>query len=219
MTAPTQAGVTAMVVAKSLAVYFANLVQGAFHKVFIAFSTKCELRKIASNGFCDQLQEIQGGMGSTNFQSVIDLFVKIRKENPDMKLEEFPNGLIVVSDMQFNPAEEYVSGVDNPQGYHGTYQNWIKPATTNYETAMQKLRQVFPTEWVNDFKIVWWDCVSRNRDFPSVNTDTGTICISGFDGAVIANLFGKEQKENNEKPSMVDVVKDTLSQEILLLVE
>lgn len=212
---------TAMLVAKSMAVYFANLLQGAFHKTYINFAVTSSLRTLESEEFCDQFEEIRGGVGCTNFQSVIDCLVNVRRTNNTIPLSDYPNGLIVVSDMQFDPSEGYTSGVDKPHGYRGSFANWLKPAQTNYETAMNKLRQVFPSEWVDDFKIVWWDCTARCADFPSVNEDSGTICISGFDGAIISNLFGmNEQKEqNNVKPSMEDVVKNTLSQEILLLVE
>lgn len=219
-----ETGATALTIAKSMAVYFANMLQGTFHKTFIQFAVKSNLRTLGSAEFCDQFQEIEGGVGCTNFQSAIDCIVEVRRENEEIPLGDYPNGLIVVSDMQFDPSQGYVSGVDNQYGYRGSYQNWIKPAKTNYETAMQKLREVFPQEWVDDFKIVWWDCTARCADFPSVNEDSGTICISGFDGAMISNLFGMEQntteqKENNAKPSMEDIVKNTLSQEILLLVE
>jgi len=214
---------TAFTIAKSMAVYFANLLQGSFHKAYIKFAVKSELKMLNSEGFSDQIREINGGMGCTNFQSVIDCLIHVRKTNPSVPLNEFPNGLIVVSDMQFDPSEPYVSGADNYQGYRRSYANWVKPAQTNYETAMNKLHQVFPEDWVSNFKIVWWDCTARNADFPSVNEDSGTICISGFDGAIISNLFGMnatEQKEqNNVKPTMEDIVKNTLSQEILLLVE
>lgn len=214
---------TALTIAKSLAIYFANLLQGAFHKTYIQFAVKSELKRLKSEEFCDQYTEIQGGIGCTNFQSVIDCLVYTRQHNRNIPLDDYPTGLIVVSDMQFDPSIPYTSGADYPAGYRGTFNNWIRPAQTNYETAMNKLRTVFPKEWVDDFKIVWWDCTGRCPDFPSVNEDSGTICISGFDGAIISNLFGinyNEQKEqNNVKPSMKDIVKNTLSQEILLLVE
>ena len=40
-------------------------------------------------------------MGSTNFQSVVDEIVRIRKSNPNIPLEDYPSTLLVVSDMQF----------------------------------------------------------------------------------------------------------------------
>lgn len=97
---------------------------------------------------------------------------------------------------------------------------------TNYETAMNKLRTVFPEEFVNNFKIIWWYCANRETsDFPSTMDDAGTYMISGFDGAVCSFLLsGEAQKVNPktgkvEQPSMEDIVNTALNQEVLSLIK
>jgi hypothetical protein len=130
-----------------------------------------------------------------------------------MPLEDFPQTLLVVSDMQFNPTQRCWWD-DKP----------FKDEKSNYEAAMAKLRAVFPQEFVDNFKIVWWYCTNRSTsDFPSTMEDAGTYMFSGFDGAVISFLLGGEGiavKSNDSKamPTMEDIIKTAFEQEVLALV-
>ena len=94
---------------------------------------------------------------------------------------------------------------------------------TNYEAAMAKLRTVFPEEFVNNFKIVWWHCCNRSTsDFPSTMENPGTYMISGFDGAIISFLLGGDEiataTEENNKPTMEDIINKAFSQEVMQLI-
>ena len=203
----------------SLGIYFSELNEGAFHNVVAEFSSKSRLMTIEGS-FTDKWNQLQRscyGGGDTNFQSLIDLIVDTRKKHPEMKLEDFPQTLLVVSDMEFNPARGHLWGY----GHSETYPN----EQTNYEAAMSKLRKVFPEEFVNNFKIVWWYCTNRKtNDFPSTMDDAGTYMFSGFDGAVISFLLGGDMPvkvdENGKKvqPSMEDIITTAFNQEALALI-
>ena len=165
-----------------------------------------------SGSFTDkytQIRRASTAWGGTNFQSLIDLIVRTRKENPSIPLEDFPKTLLVISDMQFNPS-----------GY-GSYGRGAE--RTNYEEAMKKLRTVFPEEFVKDFKMIWWYCSNaRTTDFPSTMDDAGTYMVSGFDGAIISFLLGGEEikvENNKAMPSMEDIVNAALGQEVLALIK
>lgn len=213
------AGTTAYDVCISLGIYFSALNEGAFHNVVAMFSDVSRLMTLKGDSFVDKWNQIKGAscaMGSTNFQSVINLIVDTRKKHPEMPLEDFPSNLLVVSDMQFNPTSNY----------WGTNNYSKMKEKTNYETAMNKLRTVFPEEFVNNFKIIWWYCANRETsDFPSTMDDAGTYMISGFDGAVCSFLLsGEAQKVNPktgkvEQPSMEDIVNTALNQEVLSLIK
>ena len=90
---------------------------------------------------------------------------------------------------------------------------------TNYEVAKAKLATVFPKEWVDEFKFIWWDCASRKSDFPATLDDGGCYFMSGFDGSIISMLCGEEvdAKEMLEKKpiTMEEVIDSALNQEIL----
>lgn len=200
-------------VCMSLGIYFSELNKGAFHNVVASFDSRSELMTL-SGTFTDKLQQLRTkchGMGSSNFQSIIDLLVDTRKKHPEIALEDFPQTLLVVSDMQFNPCTSSFYGRSSRAS-----------EATNYETAMAKLRNVFPAEFVDNFKIVWWHCTNRpTNDFPSTMDDAGTYMFSGFDGAVISFLLGGNAVTPNGSkamPTMEDIIKAAFEQEVLALV-
>ena len=108
--------------------------------------------------------------------------------------------------MQFNPSDSwrYESGAER----------------TNYEAAKAKLAKVFPAEFVENFKIVWWQVNgSRTTDFPSTMDCGGTYVFSGFDGSVISFLLGGEQTKDGKAPDMQDIIDTALGQEVLQFVK
>jgi hypothetical protein len=196
--------ITSFDVCVSLGIYFAELNKGAFHNYVAMFDNISRLHKLPDGTFSEKIADIRNtttAWGGTNFQSLIDLIVKTRKAKPEIPLDEFPQTLLVVSDMQFNPT----GGEE-----------------TNYELAMSKLRECFPDEFVDNFKIVWWYCAGRpTKDFPSTMDHAGTYMFSGFDPSVISFLLGgntKEKDGNVERPSMEEIIQDAFNQEVLALV-
>lgn len=198
----------------ALGIYFSELNEGAFHNVVADFSDTCQLRTL-SGTFSDKWNYLQRncrGWGSTNFQGLVDLIVNTRKNHPEMPIEDFPQTLLVVSDMQFNPT-----------GYHSDMRASADLEASNFEAAKAKLSKVFPKEFVDNFKIVWWYCSNRQtHDFPSTMEDSGTYVISGYDGAVISFILGGEAKTDKNgkvvQPTMEEVVEAALGQEALALV-
>ena len=205
MASPVVGDISAYDICISLGVFFSTLNKGAFNKNVIMFDNESHVKQLHGD-FTDMITDIvlsNVAWGSTNFQSVVDEIVRIRKENPTIPLEDYPKTLLVVSDMQFNPADG--KGVVSEE--------------TNYELAKAKLATVFPQEWVDEFKFIWWDCASRKSDFPATLDDGGCYFMSGFDGSIISMLCGEEvdAKEMLEKKpiSMEEVIDSALNQEIL----
>lgn len=195
-------GTSAYDVCVSLGIYFSTLNEGAFHKNVIMFDNVSRVKQLSGN-FTDMYQQITNGntaWGGTNFQSVIEEIVRIRKNNPNIPLEDYPTTLLVVSDMQFNPVGRNME--------------------TNYQAAMRELGQVFPKEWCKDFKFVWWYCSNRTTsDFPSNMDCGGTYIVSGYDGSIVSFILGSEEvnPETGQKvsPTMEEVVSKALTQEVL----
>lgn len=192
---------TAFQVCISLGIYFASLNEGAFNKNVVMFDTRSRMKQLRGS-FTDMVQQITStttAWGGTNFQNVIDELIRVRRENPNIPLSDFPKTLLVVSDMQFNPTNNHQS---------------------NYQMAISKLNKVFPKEFTDEFKIVWWLCVGRGRDFPSTIDDAGTYLFSGFDGSIVTLLLGGETKVDKEtgktvQLTMQEMVEVALNQEIL----
>ena len=207
--------VTAINVCVSLGIYFATLNEGAFHKNVIMFDSTSRVKQL-SGSFTEMWKQVPANaMGSTNFQSVVDEIVRVRRSNPSIPLEDYPKTLLVVSDMQFNPSGDY----------------WYREAVTkesqlsNVEAAKAKLRSVFPSEFVDEFKFVWWDVASRRtEDVPSTLDDSSSYFFSGFDGAIVSFLLGGDAEIVDDKtgekrmPTAEELVQIALSQEVISLV-
>ena len=210
------AGLTSYDVCVSLGIYFSELNTGAFHNhvaMFDSVSRMLELKGSFSDKWF-QIRNTTTAWGGTNFQSLIDLIVDTRKRHPEIPLEDFPKTLLVVSDMQFNPA--------------GGWSNTRNAAEkTNYEAMMAKLRTAFPSEWVDEFRCIWWYCAGReaaSKDVPATMDHGGQYLFSGFDGAIVSLLLGGESKIDEKtgkvvQPTMEEMVNIALTQEVLTLVQ
>lgn len=208
MTTRVAGNISAFDICISLGIYFSSLNKGAFHKNVIMFGSTSHVKQL-SGSFSDMYNQIvtsSTAWGSTNFQSVIDEICRIRRNDPQIPLEDYPTTLLVVSDMQFNPS-----------GSYGRFSS--SSEKTNYETAMAKLQSCFPTEFVEKFRIIWWDCTGRCKDFPSTIDDKGTYVMSGFDGAIVTLLLGGGEVDEStgevKQLSMEEMVEKALSQELL----
>lgn len=175
-----------------LGIYFSKFLQGAFADTVVMFDSKSRTLKLKGN-FCDRVDQIKKeatAWGSTNFQSVIDEIVRVRKQNPKIPVSDFPEVLLVVSDMQFNPTD---TGYGWGSSRHITM---TRDTQTNYEVAMQKLAEV----GLPPMSIIWWQVNGRfTGDVPSTMFDPGTTLISGFDGAIVTAILGGQEEVIDKK--------------------
>lgn len=163
-----------------LGLYFSELISGHFANNVIMFSDRSEFLKLEGR-FCDKVDTIRNrpwAMGSTNYQSVIDLICKMRRDNPNIPISDYPDTLLVVSDMQFNPTDRYNIGLSS------------KSVQTNYETQMAKLAAV----GLPNISVIWWNVNGsyNSKDVPSTIGDLGTTLISGFDPSIVGVLLDNE---------------------------
>jgi hypothetical protein len=201
MTSPVVGDVTAFDICVSLGVFFSTINTGAFHKNVIMFDGESRVKQL-EGGFCDMVGSIlreNTAWGGTNFQSVIDEIVRIRKNNPNIPLEDYPQTLLVVSDMQFNPVGHNLD--------------------TNYTEMKKKLYEAFPKEFVDSMKFIWWQVTGRTSDVPATLDDNGCYFFSGFDGSIVSLLLGGEIAEKEaitkKQPTMEEMINVALGQEIL----
>ena len=183
----------------SLGVFFSTINQGAFHKNVIMFDNTSRVLQLKGT-FTEMIKQIiktTTAWGGTNFQSVVEEIIRIRKENPNIPLEDYPQTLLVVSDMQFNP----VGG----------------NTETNYQAMKKALYEYFPQEFVDSMKFIWWQVTGRTSDVPATIEDAGCYFFSGFDGSIVTLLLGGEFAESKDKkmPSMEEMIGVALGQEIL----
>ena len=195
-------------IASSLALFFADLNTGPFHNKVIMFDNVSYPYDMKGESFCDRIMNLPSvGCGGTNFQSAVDEIIKIRREHPEIPLEQYPTTILVVSDMQFNPVS------------YGWGSRRTEP--TNYEYSVRSLKTVFPSDFVDNMKWIWWDCASRRtQDFAATTQDSGCYFFSGFDGSIISMLMNEDAVKDEvtgevRRPTAEELVAKALNQEIL----
>ena len=214
-----QPGLTSYDVCVSLGIYFAELNEGFYHNKVAMFDNTSEIFQL-SGTFSEKWSAIKcarTAWGGTNFQSLIDLLVDERRKHPEIPESEFPQTLLVVSDMQFNPTDRYVVRRIDDNAYRLAEQ-------TNLEASLTKLRTVFSDEFVDNFKFIWWNCASRqgaSQDVPATMDHAGNYLFSGFDGSIVTLLLSGDEQNKPEAKSltMEEMVNKALSQEVFSFIK
>ena len=196
--------VSAYDIGKSMALYFSEFLTGPFANSFAEFADKCKLHQWKGNTPVDKyINDRCEAYGGTNFQSVIDLFINLKQRG--VKEEDFPTGLLLVSDGELNPA-----------GY-GSGNN-----STNFQTAIRRLKEAgFSEEYVKNFKLIMWDIPNyyygsgnavKFEDFADA---PNFFYMSGYDPSAVAFIMGtgtmKRTPKNAEELFMVAMDQDLLN--------
>lgn len=189
-------------VAKSMALYFSEFLTGPFANSFAEFADTCTLHQWKGQTPVDKyLNDRCEAYGSTNFQSVIDLFIRLKRQGVPEK--DFPTGILCVSDGEFNSC--YGGGCVN---------------SSNFNTAIYKLKNAgFSKEYVDSFKIILWDIPNSyygtsKTKFEDFADAPNFFYLSGYDPSSVAFIMeGKECKVTPRNAS--ELMETALDQELL----
>lgn len=188
-------------IAKALALFFSEMLpNGAFADSWIEFNKDAELHKWVGNTPYEKWVTDQSDyIGNTNFQSVIDLFINIKRSG--VKESEFPTGIICISDSEFDASDL---------------------EKTNVETALNKLSNHFSEEYVKNFKIVLWNLQSNyygddtGCKFETYGEVENVFYFSGYDASVMTFLTGTKESEVQSTPKTAQELFDAaMNQEVL----
>lgn len=145
----------------SLAIYFAQRNQGAYNNMFLNFDTKPTFQYILGSN----IQEIARNAfnapwcGSTNLKAAFELVLNHAK-NYNIRNEDMPKALVVVSDMQMN------------DGGH---------------VSLETLKKKFAEAGYTMPKLVWWN-VNASESNPDYAQE-GVVFVSGASATVFRNLI------------------------------
>lgn len=186
-------------VAKALALYFSAFLDGPFEDHYINFESKAEMHQWKGTSVSRKWRNAkEGWFGSTNFQSVIDLFCSLKRSGIDET--DFPEGIVCISDMEFNPTRDLKS--------------------TNVESALAKLKRAgFSDDYVANFKIVLWNLQNNyygsrsGTKFETYGNTNNVFYMSGYSGSNVKFLLG--QKIDTAE----DLFNAAMDQELLNLVK
>lgn len=178
------ANLTCMDVAVSLGLYIADKQQGAFKDMWLTFSNDSHIEVLRGNLLNKIRRMRHDHIGySTSIESAFRS-VLATATRANVPAEEMPKYLLILSDMEFNPAA------------FGANIKAIDMVRQQYEAAGYALP-----------KIVWWNLNARQGNVPVKFDEQGTALVSGFSPAILKNILAAK----NFTP--VDIMMDTIDSE------
>lgn len=190
-------------IGKALALFFSEMLsQGYFANSWIEFNSDAKFHTWDGvTPYQKWTNDRSSYVGSTNFQSVINLFARIKGQG--VAESEFPSGILCISDSEFNPANL---------------------GRTNVEQALITLKNAgFSQEYLNNFKIVLWNLQSNaygsttGKKFETYGNVNNVYYFSGYDASTISFLTGVDGQKSEPK-NAEELFQAAMDQEILNMV-
>lgn len=193
-----------------LAIFLDDMLQsGPFKGHYLQFSNTCEMIAIKGATFVDKvIIRSRGSAAGTNFMSVFDLIIGIKRANPKLDESNFPNMIVCFSDGEFNSVGSNI---------------------TNVEKGRQMLKQAgFSKEYYESFGFCFVDMpntfYSNRRDRkPKFESFGGNVknCFyfSGYDLAPLGFLFGQSKVTERVPTTAEELFQAAMDQEVMQHIE
>ena len=167
-------GLSALEVANSLAIYFAERSSGEFKDKYITFSERPQLVDFGNaKTLLDKMHIAlrHNEVANTNIEAVFDLILQTAINN-HMTQEDIPANILIVSDMEFDSCA--TSGV--PANSYSWFSRCVRPTETLFVTIAKK----YATYGYKLPRLVFWNVNSRTGTIPVKENDLGVALVSGF---------------------------------------
>lgn len=180
---------TPLNVAISLGLYCAERARGPFAGYYISFSSRPQLIKTEGVDFCDKVERIYRTnlCQNTNLEATFNLILNTAIKN-NCKQEDLPKNLIIISDMEFDAARGYYSGLTG-----------LEDTTT----LMESIENQWNMAGYKMPNLVFWNVEARHDNFAMKMKD-GITFVSGFSPSIYACLMSGK--------TALDLVLETLNQ-------
>jgi hypothetical protein len=157
---------SAISIALSLGIYFAERNKGKFKNHFITFSENPQLVEIKGKDIAEKVRycEAFDEVANTNIQKVFELILYTALNN-NVPQEELPSTLYFITDMEFDSCTKA-----------GNY--------TNFERA----KILFEQYGYKLPKVVFWNVQSKTNQQPVRMHDSGAILVSGYSPRIFGML-------------------------------
>lgn len=179
-----------MDVSNSLGIYCAERMKGPFGGSYISFSSKPQLIKVEGVDFVDKYRRIEQTnlCENTNLEAVFDLLLSIADKS-DVKEEDIPEKIIVISDMEIDDATN---------DYWGN--RWDKDSSV---TEMEKIRQKWLAHGHKMPSLIYWNVEARNDTI--LDSGDNVTFVSGCSPAIFKSILSGK--------TGIDLCLDTLNGE------
>ena len=173
MTSPVgRTKITALDISTALAIYCSEHLEGGFKDKFITFDDKAkvvDLSKASSLQRKLQITYEHTDCGTTNIADVFNIILKTAVDH-NMKPEEIPSTILIISDMEFDPICRY--SLTNANS------NVFSYASNQFKQHGYKLP-----------KLAFWNVNARTGTIPCKYNENGVLLISGFSQNVLSMVM------------------------------
>ena len=168
-------GVTALEVANSLAIYFAERSSGEFKDKYITFSERPRFVDFSnSKSLRDKILTAlrHDEVANTNIEAVFDLILATAINN-NLAQDDIPANILIISDMEFDSCAVGNSSRRNT-GYFSHYGEHVTPK------LFKVIEQKYKDAGYKLPRLVFWNVNSRTNTIPVRENDMGVALVSGF---------------------------------------
>ena len=171
--------VTALDVANSLAIYFAERAKGEFKNTYITFSSNPQLvhfKEGASLYNKKQTALLHDECSNTNIEKTFDLILDTAVKN-NVAQGDMPSTLLILSDMEFD-------GATCDFGYYSD-SNTQKKLFKTIDEKFKAAGYIMP-------KLVFWNICGRTNTIPLKENEAGVALVSGFSTTIFDMVLNNE---------------------------
>ncbi len=204
MTSPIGASSTATMLeaATAMTVYCAERLSGPFQDKFITFSRSPRLLDLSG---CKNLLEkitliyAQDECSNTDIEATFDLILDTAVSG-NMKQEDLPSYLLILSDMEFDTAR-------------GAY-SWDKGGYVSGATLFETIRKKWIDAGYQVPTLVFWNLNGHRTTFPEISSENGVIYLSGFSTNELSMVMAGEYEKLCEIVTEETVTDEETGEEI-----
>ena len=167
-------------VAISLGLYCAEKAKGPYANHFITFSSNPKFVKVEGVDFFDKARRMLDSDwgGSTNVEAAFDFMLNVAVNN-NLKQEDIPENLIIISDMEFDACVESGPIVEHRWGH---FQKADK------ETLFETMKKRWEAHGYKIPKLIFWNCEARQDNIP-MRDDGNVNYVSGMSPVLFEQIM------------------------------
>lgn len=152
-------------IATSLAILFAEKLEGEFHNCFITFSSQPELVELKGKNLFEKLVETDNydDCSNTDIEKVYNLILNVVKRS-DFKKEDMIERIVIISDMEFD------------QGTTG------RPTYEVFKEKFEALGYKMP-------EVIYWNVNARKVHYAALPDEDNIRLVSGASASIINSII------------------------------
>ena len=178
---------TALEVANSLAIYFAEKLDGVFKDKYITFSERPQYVNFTNAKSLAEKLNIayeHDECANTNVEAVFDLLLETARRN-NLKQEDIPANVLIVSDMEFDQGTSWNNCSNGWYGYDNRY-------SAKRNALFESIKQKWANAGYKLPRLVYWNVNSRTGTIPLQENEMGVALVSGFSPAIAQMVFSSK---------------------------